>query len=225
GQPGQIFLLLIRRTEVDDWQSPDSHMAAESHAEAAIHRKVLSNDGRSDLVHVRPAISFRNIHVADADLAGLADELARYGELLVLNLFRIGQNFIFREVLRRLYNLLVLLAQIFQREHLLSGVLFNQEAATFEFRFIWDCYRCHNLILLLTTEDTEEHRGNQLQSVPSTNLLIPSFRWRTWKLINKPTFFLLSRRYEIICASCTDAIFSTHLSSTTTRSLTSRSMR
>src|SRR6185437_8719676 len=106
-------------------------MAAKSYAETAIHGQVLSNDGRSNLVHVRSAVSLGDIYVADPDLTGLADQLARGGELLVLDLLGVGQNLIPGKVLRGLRDLLVLFTQIFQRKNLLGGVLFNQEASTF----------------------------------------------------------------------------------------------
>ena len=67
----------------------------------------------------------RDIHVGNANLAGLADQRAGDREILMLNLLDVGHDLVFRKLLSGLRNLLVLIGQIFKSENLVNTVLFN----------------------------------------------------------------------------------------------------
>ncbi len=106
---------------------------------------MFGNDGGGNLVHLRAAVFFRNVDVGDADLAGLADQLACDGKFLVLDLLDVGQNLILRKLLRRLCNLPVLFAQVLECEDVIELVFFNQETPADEFCLRGNCYGCHKL--------------------------------------------------------------------------------
>src|SRR5439155_11328481 len=60
-QPWQIFLLLLLGPEIHDGQRADPSMSAPGGGESRILRDVVSNNRGGDFVHLKPAISFRNL--------------------------------------------------------------------------------------------------------------------------------------------------------------------
>ena len=110
-------------------------MPAKAGAEAAAHSDAVGDDGAGNLVHLRPAVFFRHVHRGDADLAGLAQQLAHHRPILVLHLFNVGDDFFLCEFFRRLRDQLVLLAEILRREYVFHAALFQQPASALDFAF------------------------------------------------------------------------------------------
>src|SRR5262249_49617105 len=94
GKLWQILGFLLGCAEVHNRQRADAHVPTETHGKAAGDSNVLGNDGGRDFVHVRTAVLLRDVHVGDADFARFADQVARDLELLMLDLFQVGDDFI-----------------------------------------------------------------------------------------------------------------------------------
>ena len=118
-------------------------MRAPSRAEAPIFRDAIGDDRRGHFVHLHSAVLFRHIHPAQAQFASLAYQVAYHGEILVLHLFDVRNDFFIRELLRGLRNELVLLAEIFWGEHFLGRSLLTQEAAATNLARRHCCKRSH----------------------------------------------------------------------------------
>ena len=116
GQPRQILLLLLFGAEVNDGQRADAAVRAPGGGEAGVLGDVVGDDGGGDLVHFQAAVGFGDLDAAQAEFAGLLQQIARDGEILVLDLLGVGQDLVDGELFRRLRDELVLLGEIFGRE-------------------------------------------------------------------------------------------------------------
>ncbi len=90
---------------------------------------MVGDDGGGDLVHLQAAIGFRDFDAAQAQVAGLLQQIASDGEILVLHLLGVGKDFVDRELFRRLPDELMLLGEIFGSEDFVRLALFEQKAA------------------------------------------------------------------------------------------------
>src|SRR5207253_11215928 len=84
--------------------------------ETGVFGDVVGNYGGSNLVHLQAAVSFRNFHPAQPQLASFLKQLARDGAVLVLHLLDVRDNLVGSEFLRRLTNQLTLLGHALRRE-------------------------------------------------------------------------------------------------------------
>ena len=147
-QLGQIFLLLLLGAEEDDRQRADAGVSAHRHHEAAALGHVVGDDGRRDFVHLRAAVLGRHVGVGQAHLAGLLQQLASDGPVLVLDFFDLRQDFVDRELLRQLRDHLVIFVKVFRSEDVVEVVIFEQKTSARGFRF-GSCRRgCHRSFLL-----------------------------------------------------------------------------
>ena len=103
-------------------------MRAPSGSEAGVLRDVVGDNGGGDFVHLETAVGFGNFHSAQAQLASLLQQAAGDGEIFVLHLLHVGQDFVDGEFLRRLPDQLLLLGEVFGREDLVRAARLKQEA-------------------------------------------------------------------------------------------------
>ena len=102
-------------------------------AKPAYLRDVVGDDGGGDFVHFEAAVGFGNFDAAQAQFAGLFQQIARDGEIFVLDLLGVGQDFVDGEFFRRLPDQLVLFGEIFGSEYFIGTAGFEQEAAAGDF--------------------------------------------------------------------------------------------
>ncbi len=103
--------------------------AAPGGGEAGVLGDVVGDDGGGDLVHLQAAVGFGNLDAAQAQVAGLLQQIAGDGEVLVLDLLDVGKDLVDREFFRGLADELVLLGEIFGSEDFVRLALFEQKAA------------------------------------------------------------------------------------------------
>ena len=92
-------------------------MRAPGRRESRVFRDVVGDDRGGDFIHLQAAIGFRNLHPAQSQVAGLFQQVARNGEILVLHLFRVGQNLVDGELFCRLPDHPLLLGKIFRSKY------------------------------------------------------------------------------------------------------------
>ena len=102
-------------------------------AKPAYLRDVVGDDGGGDFIHFKAAVGFGDFDAAQSQFASLLQQIARNREILVLNFFRVGQDFVDGEFFRRLPDQLVLFGEIFGRENFVGAAGFEQEAAAGDF--------------------------------------------------------------------------------------------
>jgi len=90
---------------------------------------VVSDHRGGDFVHLQAAVGFGNLNSAEAEVAGLLQQVARNRKILVFDLLRLRQNFVDRKLFGRLPDHLLLLGKILWGEYIGSLPLFQQEAA------------------------------------------------------------------------------------------------
>ena len=89
-------------------------MAAPSGREARVLCNVVGDDGGGNLVHLEAAVGLWNFDAAQSKFARLLEKLARDGEIFVLDLLHIGQDFVDCKFFRSLADELMLLGEIFR---------------------------------------------------------------------------------------------------------------
>src|SRR5208282_521687 len=144
----QIFFLLIFGAKINQRQQADTAMRAPGRRESGVFRDVVGDDGRRYFIHFQAAVRFRNLNSAEAKLARLLQQIARYGKILAFDLFRLRQNLVDRKFFRGLPDHLVLFGKIFRSENIGSLPLFQQKAAAENLGF-WDCSGRHIKPLLV----------------------------------------------------------------------------
>jgi hypothetical protein len=97
--------------------------------EAGVLRDVVGDHGGRYFVHFKAAISFGDFHPAQTQLASFLQQAAGDGEILVLHLLDVRQDFVDRKFFRRLPDQLLLLGEVFGREDFVRTPGFKQEAA------------------------------------------------------------------------------------------------
>ena len=145
GQPRQIFLLLLFRAEVHDGERANAGVSAPGCAEAAVLRQTIGDDGGSDFIHLHAAVLFGNINAAQPKFSCLLHQFPGDGEVFVLHLVNIGNNFLVGEFFCGLRNEQVLLAEIFWSENILRRAFLDQEAAAADFVSRYCSNRSHIL--------------------------------------------------------------------------------
>ncbi len=157
-QPRQIFLLLLFGAEINDGQRADAGVSAPGGGEARVLGDVVGDDGGGDFVHFEAAVGFGNFDAAQSQVASLLQQIASDGEILVLHLLDVGQDFVDCEFLRGLPDQLMLLGEILRRENLVNLALFEQKAAARDFG-AGNCSCGSHSETPLTTKDTKYHEG------------------------------------------------------------------
>ena len=157
-QPRQIFFLLLLSPEIHDRQRADSCMSTPSGSEPRILRDVVGDHSSGDFVHLKPAVSFRNLRRTQPQLTRLLQQIASDRKVFVLHLFNIGDDLIDGKLFRRLPDELVLLGEVFWSEDFIALPLFKKETTAGD-PSSRNCSRHHFKTPFLTTEATEEHRG------------------------------------------------------------------
>ena len=104
-------------------------MASPRRRKSRILGNVVGDHRRGDLVHLQSTVGFGNFDAAQAEVSRLLQQCAGDGEVLVLDLLGLGQDFVDRELFGGLRDHLVLLGEIFGREDFGSLPLFQQKAA------------------------------------------------------------------------------------------------
>ncbi len=158
-QSRQVFFLLLFGAEVNDGQHSNAAVRAPCGGKTGVLGDVIGDDGGSDFVHLETAVGLGNLDAAEAEVAGLFQQIAGNRVILMLDLLGLGQNFVDGKFFGRLPDHLVLLGKIFRGEYIGSLPLFEQEAAA-ENLGLRDCSRRHSQNLS-TTGDTEEHGETQ----------------------------------------------------------------
>ena len=158
-QPRHVLLLLFFRSEIDDGQGADARVSQEAHGEAPGLGDAVGNNRRRHLVHLHAAVLFRHVDRADAQFAGLLDQLAGERKIFVLDLVDVRDDLVIREIFRRLRNELMLLVEVFGSKHFLDRCLVEQEAPAYDFAFGNACRR-HALSKILSPQ---RHRENKFQ--------------------------------------------------------------
>ena len=91
-------------------------------AKPGILRDVIGDNGGGDLVHFKSAVGFGDFDRAQPEFAGLFQQFAGNGEILVLDLLGVRQDLVDGKLFRRLSDQLVLFAEIFRSEYCLRAV-------------------------------------------------------------------------------------------------------
>ena len=141
-EPRQILLLLLFGAEVNDGQRADAGVSAPGGGEAGVLGDVVGDDGGRDFVHLQAAVGLGDFHRAQAQFAGLLQQIASDGKILVLDLLDVGNDLVDRELLRRLPDELVLLGEVFRSEDFVGPSGLEQEAAARNLG-LRNCRGCH----------------------------------------------------------------------------------
>src|SRR6202034_938191 len=157
GQARQIFVLLFLGAEVHDGQHSDATVRTPGSSEARILSDVVGDDRGGHLIHFQTTISFRDLNATQSEFACLFQKAARNREILVSNLFDVGQDFIHGKLFRRLPDQPVLFAEILRRENFFGLSGFQQKAAAGNL-VLRNCRgRCH--VFSPEKPRTRERRG------------------------------------------------------------------
>ena len=72
----------------------DAGVSAPGGGEARVFGDVVGDDGGGDFVHFEAAVGFGNLDGAQAEFAGFFQQVAGDGEIFVLHLLDVGENFV-----------------------------------------------------------------------------------------------------------------------------------
>ena len=119
-------------------------MSAPGCGEAGVFCYVVGDHRGGDFVHLEAAVGFGNLDRAQAEVAGLLQQISRDGEILVLHLLDVGNDFVLRELFRSLADELMLLGEILGGEDFVGAARFKQETAAGNLRLGDFCGRGHS---------------------------------------------------------------------------------
>jgi len=104
---------------------------------------VIGDHGRRDFIHFQAAISLGDLDATEAQFTSFFEEVARNRKILVLDLLRVGKDFIDGKFFRRLADQSMLLGEIFRSENFVRSAGFQQKAAAGDFGAGNCCSRRH----------------------------------------------------------------------------------
>jgi len=108
-------------------------MSAPGGAETSIARETVGNQCGGDLIEFHAAVLLGDVGATQSELTCFPHQFAQEREILVLELFDVGDDFLDRELFRRARDQQMLLGEIFRSKYFLWLALLNQEAAASDF--------------------------------------------------------------------------------------------
>ncbi len=120
-EAGQVALLLFLGAEAEERGNREAGLRAERRREGRRLSNRLADDDRRDLVELDATVRLGHVRAEEAEVAGTADECAGERPVLLLELVEDRQHLARDELLGRLPDQLVLVAQPLGREDWLGG--------------------------------------------------------------------------------------------------------
>jgi len=143
---GEVFLLLLFVSKKHKRQRSYSGMRAPGRRKAGILGDAVGDQARRDLIHFESAVGLGNIDRGEAEVAGLLQQLAGDGVVLVLHLLGVGDDFVVAEIVSGLCDEAVLVGEILRRENVGKLAFFEQEAAARDAGLGWSSRGHGNLV-------------------------------------------------------------------------------
>ena len=92
--------------------------------------RFCDDQGGGDLVHIKTAVLLGHIDSEQPQSAQVAHQLAAHIPVFRFDLMHLGGYFLFRELGGYVSDLLLFWGEVFQRENIFRGQIFDQEAAS-----------------------------------------------------------------------------------------------